>query len=744
MNPKYKGLWKYALQQEWPALKRIFLLSIFISVFQLSLPLGIQSLTIFISGGEFTFGVISIVIIVIIATLLANRWQIALLKEGQDIELRWFEKLSLAYFQKWSQQKDAADQVIYQEKSKYFIEISSIQKGFSKHLLEWMGAALQLVLGLVLISFYHTFFLIFGVLLLATLIFLIRIKGRASILSKMELSDAKYGMYGYLQDGSLNSEEINQKNKEYKESKETHFHTVLFQVQYFLIIKIAVIAGMLVLGTWLAIEQQISIGQFLAAEIVIVLIVNSLEKIITSIASVYENIVAFEKALSLFHKEFMLSQIDQEKDSPWLIKKENTFWNKQKKLTAALLIFIGILFLPWTQNIEAEGKVISLSPNERPQSVQSIIAGRIEKWYVQEGDSVKAGDTLLFISEIKDEYFDPQLLANTESQLVSKENAVNSYMEKVQALDHQIDALITAKEIKRQQTKTKIDQARLKVKTDSVEYLAVEKNAKIIEEQLNRYQSLLEQNVISRTEWETRQMAYQNAQAKKNDQYNKLNIARAEWENAVREYRGIDAEYRDKIAKAESDKHSTFSAMYDTEAQVTKLQNQYNNYDKRSGLYYIIAPQNGFVSKVTKSGIGETIKEGEEVVRISPQNFKTAVELWISPVNNPLVHEGENVRIIFDGWPAFVVSGWSQMSTGLFDGTIISVDPAIQENGKFRIWVTPIEGSNWPNQLRMGGGAKGILLLNDVPLVYELWRILNGFSPDFYTPEKKTLETTKK
>jgi membrane fusion protein, adhesin transport system len=744
MNSKYKGLWKYALQQEWPALKRIFLLSIFVSVFQLSLPLGIQSLTIFISGGEFTFGLISIVIIVIIATFLANRWQIALLKEGEDIELRWFKKLSLAYFQKWKQQKDPAEQALYQEKSKYFIEISSIQKGFSKRLLEWMGAALQLVLGLVLISFYHTFFLIFGVLLLATLMILIRIKGRASIITKMDLSNAKYEMYQYLQDGSLNAEEIQQKNQEYKESKETHFHTVLFQVQYFLIIKIAVIAGMLVLGTWLAIEQQISIGQFLAAEIVIVLIVNSLEKIITSIASVYENIVSFEKALSLFHKEFTLPQIDQEKDSPWLIEKETTFWNKQKKLTAALLIFIGILLLPWTQNIESEGKVISLSPNERPQSVQSIIAGRIEKWFVQEGDSVIAGDTLLFISEIKDEYFDPQLLANTESQLVSKENAVNSYMEKVQALDHQIDALITAKEIKRQQTKTKIDQARLKVKTDSVEYLTVEKNAKIIEEQLNRYQSLLEQNVISRTEWETRQMAYQNAQAKKNDQYNKLNIARAEWENAVREYRGIEAEYRDKIAKAESDKHSTFSAMYDTEAQVTKLQNQYNNYDKRSGLYYIIAPQNGFVSKVTKSGIGETIKEGEEVVRISPQNFKTAVELWISPVNNPLVHEGENVRIIFDGWPAFVVSGWSQMSSGLFDGVITSVDPAIQENGKFRIWVTPMEGHQWPGQLRMGGGAKGILLLNDVPLVYELWRILNGFSPDFYTPEKKTIETTKK
>ena len=304
---------------------------------------------------------------------------------------------------------------------------------------------------------------------------------------------------------------------------------MLFQIRYFLAFKLVIIGGMMLLGTYLTILQQISIGQFLAAEIVIVLIVNSLEKIITSISSVYETIVSFEKGLAMFADEFQTSQETDDPDSIWYRPDSpGPFWNLQRKLTMYLGILILFLCLPWTQNIESEGKVISLSPDQRPQSVQSIIAGRIEKWYVQEGDSVRAGDTLLFISEVKDEYFDPELLVNTENQLQSKENAVTSYMEKVKALDHQIDALITAKEIKKQQTKTKIEQARLKIKTDSVEYIAVDRNAKIVEEQLNRYQSLLEQNIISKTEWETRQMAFQNAVAKRNDLANKLNIACAE------------------------------------------------------------------------------------------------------------------------------------------------------------------------------------------------------------------------
>ena len=93
------------------------------------------------------------------------------------------------------------------------------------------------------------------------------------------------------------------------------------------------------------------------------------------------------------------------------------------------------MLLPWTQNIRSRGQVTTLKPDQRPQTIHSIIAGRIEKWYVQEGDMVKKGDTILFVSEIKDEYFDPNLLSRTQEQLESKEMSVKSYMEKVPCWD---------------------------------------------------------------------------------------------------------------------------------------------------------------------------------------------------------------------------------------------------------------------------------------------------------------------
>lgn len=748
MKKGFKSLWLQGMRFEGEALRKIFLLSVLASVFHLALPLGIQALMGFITGGEFRIGTISIILLVLLATWMANRWQVQMIQTGEHIEERLFVLMAYEYAQRLFIKPAEGSFQKFVSKSKYFLEISSIQKGYSKTVIDVITAGLQLILGVILISFYHPFFLVFGFSLLVGLYFIIKIKGKSALTKGIDVSNEKYGMYEWLLKEGKSGDDVTDKRDQlhgrsmnYIQAKREYFSIVLFQMRSFLFFKMCVLAGMLLLGVWLAIKQEISLGQFLAAEIVIVLLVNSIEKLLFGLSSIYETMVSFEKGFSLIADTN--ADADDFFDAPsaatYPVWHKVQFGKNQKKKKYLLLIYLGalaaMLLLPWTQNIETEGKVISLEPDQRPQSVQSIIAGRIEKWYVQEGDSVAAGDTLLFLSEIKDDYFDPKLLDNTESQIKSKEGAVDNYMEKVKSLDTQIDALLNAKDIKREQVLTKLQQTGLKIKTDSTDLIAVENNYKVVQDQMKRFDQLYQQGLISKTDWEGRQVALQNAQAKINDQRNKLAIARAEYINTQRDYRGIEAEYRDKISKAESDKYATFSAMYDAEAQVTKLQNQYNNYDKRTGYYYIIAPQNGFVSKVTRSGIGETIKEGEEVVRITPYRFDKAVELMIDPVNSPLIHVGENVRIIFDGWPAFFVSGWNQMSTGLFDGVIVSVDPAVQEEGKFRVWVKPSGDKSWPTNLRLGGGAKGVMLLNDVPLGYEFWRILNGFPPDFYQPK---------
>jgi multidrug resistance efflux pump len=413
-------------------------------------------------------------------------------------------------------------------------------------------------------------------------------------------------------------------------------------------------------------------------------------------------------------------------------------------LLFAFFILIGILFIPWTQNITCSGSIISLEPNSRPQSIETIIGGRVEKWFVQEGDSVKKGDTILFLSEVKVDYFDPNLLQNTESQLQSKESALEGYMSKIVSLDLQINAMIGGKEVKKDQTRAKIEQAQFKIRTDSTDLANAERNAKIIEEQFVRYEQLFKEDLISRTELETRRMSTQNAATKVIEHRNKLAISRTELMNLTRELRAIDADYNDKISKAESEKFASMSTLYTAEAELTKLQNQFNNYDRRNGLYYILAPQDGFISKTSKSGLGETVKEGEEIARISPFQFLHAIEIFIDPMDMPLVHVGEQVRLIFDGFPAFVISGWQNISKGVYNGTILTVDPALHESGKFRVLVRPSENEQWPAVLKQGGGVQAIMLLNDVPLGYELWRNFNGFPPDFYSPETSKKKSEEK
>ena len=412
-----------------------------------------------------------------------------------------------------------------------------------------------------------------------------------------------------------------------------------------------------------------------------------------------------------------------------------------------LFLFIPVvvvLMLPWTQNIRALGSVTALRPDQRPQTIHSVIAGKIEKWYVQEGDRVKKGDTILFISEIKDDYFDPNLIERTDEQLKSKELSVSSYMEKIKANDNQILALTQGLKLKREQAYNKLLQAYLTVKSDSIDLVASRTNLEVANEQFTRMKELYAKGLKSLTELESRKLKLQETQAKVIAQENKLLSARNQILNGKIELSSINADYSDKISKSESDKFSAMSNMYDAEAAVTKMQNQYVNYVVRSGMYYILAPQDGFITKAIKTGLGETIKEGAEIISIMPANFELAVEIYVAPIDVPLLEKGSIVRVQFDGWPAIVFSGWPSVSYGTYGGKVVAIDNFISENGKYRLLVVPDKNDHpWPKDLRIGGGVNSMMLLKDVPVWYELWRKINGFPPDFYK-NKGTQKTAKK
>lgn len=408
------------------------------------------------------------------------------------------------------------------------------------------------------------------------------------------------------------------------------------------------------------------------------------------------------------------------------------------------LVGILILFLPWTQNISGSGSVTTLKPDQRPQTIQTAIAGRIEKWYVQEGDFVKKGDTILFISEIKEDYFDPNLVQNTKSQVEAKKMAVQSYGGKVTSLSAQINAIENEKRLKLKQAENKIRQSILKVKSDSMDLEAVKTQIKIAQTQFNRSVTLNKEGLKPLTDVEEKRLKLQDVEAKIITQENKLLASKNELINAQVEINRINAEYTEKASKARGDQYTALSSQYDTEAQVNKLQNQYVNYQIRNGMYYIKAPQDGYVNRAIQSGIGETIKEGTQIVSIMPAKYDIAVETFVSPTDLPLIHKGEKVRVWFDGWPTVVFSGWPNMSYGTFGGRIVAVENFISQNGKFRVLIAPDKDEEpWPKQVSIGSGAQTLALLENVPIWFEIWRKLNGFPPNYYQPKSETTKDKK-
>ena len=407
-------------------------------------------------------------------------------------------------------------------------------------------------------------------------------------------------------------------------------------------------------------------------------------------------------------------------------------------LTGVLLAAFVMLFLPWTQNIRSKGYVTALRPDQRPQTIHSIIAGRIEKWYVAEGDFVQAGDTILRISEVKDEYFDSLLLPRTQQQVEAKTQTARSYGDKGGALQDQIAALQRNNVLKLEQAKNKVRISELKVQSDSIELVQAKVNFDIGKYQLERAEELFKEGLRSLTDLEGRRLKFQEVQAKLVSSENKLLSSKNELITAQIDLDAIDNDFKDKLAKAESDMYTAMSSQFDAEASVTKLENQYSNYQQRSQYRYILAPQNGYIAKAIQVGIGETIKEGAEIVNIVPAEAELAVEMYVQPVDLPLIKAGNRVRFIFDGWPAIVFSGWPQISNGTFGGVVVAIDQFAGPNNQYRVLVTQDpEEDNWPDQLRIGSGADGIALLNDVPVWYEIWRQLNGFPADYYTQEQK-------
>ena len=401
-----------------------------------------------------------------------------------------------------------------------------------------------------------------------------------------------------------------------------------------------------------------------------------------------------------------------------------------------------MLFLPWTQNIKVQGNVSTLYQEQRPQQLNSPIPGRIIKWYVKNGDYVKKGDTLLQLSEVKEDYLDPLLVKRTEQQVEAKKGVRDYYEAKVGTTNSQLQALNSGRDLKLSQLKVKISQLNNKLAGEEAELEAAKNELRMTSDQYERQKKMYDEGLVSLTQFQQRSVSYQNALAKKTATENKLAQTRQEIVNVSIEQNATIQDYNEKLSKTEGDRFQSMGQIEGSDGDIAKLENQVANYRARQGLYFVIASQDGQVVQINKAGIGEILKDGESIATIVPDKVDYAVEIYIKPVDLPLVKEGQRVMCIFDGFPAIVFSGWPNSSYGTFAGKVIAIENNISTNGMFKALVIQDKNEKqWPPKIKMGTGVQGIAILNDVPIWYELWRNINGFPPDYY--EVKTEKSAK-
>ena len=381
-----------------------------------------------------------------------------------------------------------------------------------------------------------------------------------------------------------------------------------------------------------------------------------------------------------------------------------------------LVVAVLAMFLPWQQFVEGKGEVTAFSPADRPQVVPSTIGGRIVEWFVEEGEVVTKGQPLLRIAEVKDDYLDPRTIDRYHEQLSGKSAAVSSKRDKARQLATQISLLEQNLQLGEQKARTKVAQYEADVRAATID------SATSLT-QLQRQQSLYDQELTRLTDLENARVKYQNAIAKLQEKRQALQSARIELS-------AVAVDYGEKIAKARSDQASTMAEVGEGSADVAKLRQNVQNLEIRNGFYVIRAPQNGTIIRAARAGIGEQLKEGETVVTIMPAAAQQAVALMIKPMDVPLLSVGRKVRLQFDGWPALQFAGWPSVSVGTFGGTVAVIDRVPGPKGDFRLLVIPDSAQErWPAQLRLGSGVLGWAMLDQVRVGFEIWRRINGFPP---------------
>lgn len=316
-DKKKHPLWRILqiLKFEKKEIYAIYFYAIMLGLVQLTLPLGIQAIISFVLGGAISTSLVLLIILVVLGVFLNGLMQVSQMKIIEKIQQQLMVRYAFSYTHKLPKiNLKSVRQYFLPELTNRFFDVISLQKGVSKLLLDVPTATIQILFGMLLLAFYHPAFIFFGIMLISVLYLILRFTGNRGMETSLEESTHKYKVAALLEDIARMTTLFRFTNVKYRlkksdsnitnylEARTSHFKILLVQYWALIGFKLLITAAMLIVGAFLLVDQQLNIGQFIAAEIVIILVINSVEKLIVNLDKVYDVITSLEKINQVLDK----------------------------------------------------------------------------------------------------------------------------------------------------------------------------------------------------------------------------------------------------------------------------------------------------------------------------------------------------------------------------------------------------------------------------------------------------------
>lgn len=304
------------LRFEKKEISSIYFYAIFNGLVQLSLPLGIQSIISFVLGGAFSTSLVLLIVLVVLGVFISGLLQVNQMKIIEKIQQQLFVRYSFLYAYTIPKiNLRGIDDYYLPELVNRFFDTVSLQKGLSKLLLEIPAATIQILFGLILLSFYHPVFIFFSIILILIVWGILWLTSSKGLQTSIEESNYKYNVAGWLEEiarvvtslkfnrnSNLHLQKTDVQVAGYLDARTRHFNILLIQYWSLIAFKVVITAAMLIVGSFLLVNQQLNIGQFIAAEIVIITVMNSVEKLISSLEKVYDVLTSVDKLAKVTEK----------------------------------------------------------------------------------------------------------------------------------------------------------------------------------------------------------------------------------------------------------------------------------------------------------------------------------------------------------------------------------------------------------------------------------------------------------